>query len=42
MTSRERLIKTINHQEPDRLVVDLGATSQTGINASPLYELRKR
>jgi len=41
MTPRERLIRTINHQEPDRLVVDLGATSQTGINASTLYQLRK-
>jgi len=41
MTSRERLIRTINHQEPDRLVVDLGSGSQTGINASPLYQLRK-
>ncbi len=40
MTSRERLIRTINHQEPDRVVFDLGATSQTGINASALYRLR--
>lgn len=41
MNSRERLIKTINHQQPDRLVVDLGATDNTGINASVLYGLRK-
>jgi hypothetical protein len=41
MNPRERLIKTINHQQPDRVVVDLGATSQTGINASTLYQLRK-
>lgn len=41
MNSRERLIKTLNHQEPDRVVLDLGATSQTGINASTLYQLRK-
>ena len=41
MTSRERLIATLNHQTPDRLPLDLGATSQTGINASSLYQLRK-
>ena len=40
MTSRERLLKTINHETPDRVVFDLGATSQTGINASALYKLR--
>jgi hypothetical protein len=41
MNSRERLIKTINHQQPDRVVLDLGATPQTGISASTLYKLRK-
>jgi len=41
MNSRERLIATLNHQTPDRLPIDLGATSQTGINASTLYQLRK-
>lgn len=41
MTSRERLIATLNHQTPDRLPLDLGGTSQTGINASSLYRLRK-
>ena len=41
MTSRERLIATLNHQQPDKVVLDLGATSQTGINASTLYQLRQ-
>lgn len=41
MTSRERLIKTLNHQQPDRVPLDLGGTSQTGISASALYQLRK-
>lgn len=41
MNSRERLLKTLNHQQPDKVVVDLGATSQTGISASTLYQLRK-
>ena len=41
MTPRERLIKTINHETPDRLCVDLGAGGQTGIGASALHELNK-
>lgn len=41
MTSRERLIKSLNHQQPDRVPLDLGATSQTGISASTLYKLRR-
>lgn len=41
MTSRERLIETINHRTPDKVVLDIGATSQTGINASALFKLRK-
>lgn len=40
MNSRERIIKTINHQQPDRVPLDLGATGQTGISASTLYSLR--
>lgn len=41
MTSRERIIKTINHQQPDRIPIDIGATGQTGISASVVYKLRK-
>lgn len=41
MNSRERLIKTINHQQPDKVPLDLGATPQTGISASVLYKLKK-
>lgn len=41
MNSRERLIKALNHEQPDRVPLDLGATSQTGISASTLYKLRK-
>ncbi len=40
MTSRERVWAAIHHQQPDRVPLDLGATSQTGINASTLYRLR--
>lgn len=41
MTSRERLIKTINHQDPGKVVVDLGSASTTGIHALALSNLRK-
>lgn len=41
MTSRERLIETIHHRQPDQVVVDLGATGQTGMSASTLYRLRE-
>ncbi len=40
MTSRERLIQTINHQEPDRLVVDIGAGGQTGMGVCAVNNLR--
>ncbi len=41
MTSRERVLEAINHREPDRVPVDLGATGQTGMSASTVYRLRK-
>lgn len=33
MTSRERVLSAIGHQEPDRVPVDLGATPSSGISA---------
>jgi len=41
MTSKERFDLTINHQQPDRLVVDFGATSVTGIHVLAIENLRK-
>lgn len=41
MTSRERVIAALNHQEPDYVPMDLGGCGQTGMNASTLYKLRK-
>lgn len=41
MTSRERVMAAINHQQPDRVPIDLGASHNTGISASALYRLRK-
>lgn len=40
MTSRERLKQTLNHVEPEKVVLDLGSTSITGINANALAKLR--
>ena len=39
MTSRDRVIRAINHIETDRIPVDFGATSATGINVSTIYRL---
>jgi len=41
LTPRERLIKTLNHELPDRLCVDLGAGGQTGIGATALHNLNQ-
>ena len=40
MTSRERVLKALNHKEPDRVPVDLGGAVVTGIQASALARLR--
>ena len=42
MTSRERIIKALNHQQPDKVPVDFGSTPVTGISASLIYNLRKK
>ena len=38
MTHRERVLAALNHQQPDRVPIDLGATRNTGINR---YAYRK-
>lgn len=38
MTSRERMRKALNHEQPDRVPIDLGSTSVTGIS---IYALQK-
>ncbi len=40
MTSRERVARALNHEQPDRVPLDLGATAVTGIAASTLHRLR--
>jgi len=41
MTSRQRIRKAINHEMPDRIPLDLGSTTVTGIQASTYAKLRK-
>jgi len=41
MNSRERITRALNHQEADRVPVDLGAGGQTGIMASTIYKIKK-
>ncbi len=41
MNSRENLKKTLNHQQPNRLVVDFGGTAVTGIHVLSVKKLRK-
>jgi hypothetical protein len=38
--SRERLVTTLNHKQPDRIPIDFGGTGVTGIHASCVAELR--
>ena len=42
MTPRERFLATLNHRQPDRVCVDLGATAVTGIAAAALVRFRRR
>lgn len=40
MSSRERVLATLNHEEPDRVPLDMGATIMSGIMAHALGRLR--
>ncbi len=42
MTSKERFDLTINHKQPDRLAVDFGSTSVTGIHVLAVENLRRQ
>ncbi len=41
MNAREQFLKTLNHQQPDRIVLDLGSTGVTGIHIKALSKLRR-
>ncbi len=40
MTSRERMIRTLNNKEPDKVPVDLGTNRSTGIMVSAYNRLK--
>ncbi|MDP2989100.1 MAG: uroporphyrinogen decarboxylase family protein [Kiritimatiellota bacterium] len=41
MNSRQRVGLTLNHQQPDRVPLDLGGSAVTGMHASSVYLLRQ-
>ena len=41
MNSRQRVNLTLNHQQPDRVPLDLGGSAVTGMHASSVYLLRQ-
>ena len=41
MNSRERVRTTLDHHEPDRVPLDLGGSSVTGMHVSSVYALRQ-
>jgi len=41
MTSKERILAAINHQQPDRVPIDFGASFITGIHCSVVHNLRR-
>jgi len=41
MNSRERILTTLNHKEPDRVPFDLAGTTWTGITNTAYQNLRK-
>ena len=41
MNSRERILATCAHRQPDKLAVDFGGGFQTGMHASMVYQLRQ-
>ncbi|MEM2151876.1 MAG: uroporphyrinogen decarboxylase family protein [Candidatus Bathyarchaeia archaeon] len=41
MNSRERVTLALNHEEPDRVPLDLGGSAVTGMHVSTVYALRQ-
>ena len=41
MTSRERILSSISHCEPDRISIELGATPSSGISVIAYARLKK-
>ena len=40
-TSRQRFRRTLNHEEPDRLVLDIGGSLVSGMHVSSVYKIRQ-
>ncbi len=41
MNSKERILATLNHRQPDRLAIDFGATATSGIHVLAVEKLRE-
>ena len=41
MNSRQRIQSALNHQQPDRVPLDLGGSATSGMHASSVYKLRQ-
>ena len=41
MNSKERVLATLNHQQPDKIAVDFGGTPVTGIHVLAIENIRK-
>ena len=41
MTSRERVLASVNHREPDKVPVDLGSSTSSGISTIAYHNLRQ-
>lgn len=41
MNSRQQFLKTINHKQPDRIVIDFGSTAVTGIHVQTISRMRR-
>lgn len=42
MTSRERVLKVLNHETPDRVPIDIGGIGATGMSVHAYIELKKK
>ncbi|HCV45058.1 MAG TPA: hypothetical protein DF909_03040, partial [Deltaproteobacteria bacterium] len=41
MTPRERVLTTLNHEEPDRVPLVIGVSNATGVKMKPYQEIKK-
>jgi len=41
MTSRQRVLAAINHEQPDRVPIVLGVSNATGIKMKPYQDIKK-